>query len=61
MDRVTKHEMVIMVAGTFFKSGQLACSLAGADPQIIKPGMGGVLRLTDVLIVIYSLFTESFN
>ena len=43
---------------------QFACSWAGADPEMIQLGLGwGTVgpRLTDVLVVLYLLFTECSN
>ena len=42
---------------------QFACSWAGADPEILVPGLGGGggLSLTDVLVVLYLLFTKCSN
>ena len=40
--------------------GQFACSQAGAGPEIIVLGVEGP-SLTDVLVVLYLLFTECSN
>ena len=45
--------------------GQFACSWAGADPENIISGCGEWggrgLSLTDILVVLYLLFTECSN
>ena len=45
--------------------GQFACSRAGADPEYIVTGCGEWgergLSLTDILVVLYLLFTECSN
>ena len=43
-------------------AGQFACSRAGADPENMCGEWGGRgLSLTDILVVLYLLFTECSN